>query len=57
MSYSDLIVPGEPQRVVMTSRLILPHPDFNFEVLGASLPADLALIKLPTPVQFNGINS
>ena len=52
---SSPIVPSEPQRVVMYSRLILPHPDFKFEELeGTSLPADLALIQLPNPIEFNG---
>jgi len=47
-------IPGEPQRVVIKSRLILPHPDFKFEELEVKLPADLALIQLPDPIEFNG---
>lgn len=54
MSYSGLIS-SEPQRVVMKSRLLLPHPDFKFEGLDGTLPADLALIQLPNPIEFNGI--
>ncbi len=44
----------EPQRVVIDSRLILHHPDYNPAEMIASLPADLALIKLPFPIEFNG---
>ena len=47
-------IPSEPQRVVIKSRLILPHPDFKFEELEGKLPADLALIQLPDPIEFNG---
>ena len=55
MSTPSPIVPSEPQRVVMYSRLILTHPDFNFKELEeTSLTADLALIKLPNPIEFNG---
>lgn len=56
MSNSNSIVPSEPQRVVMYSRLILPHPSFSFEELeGTSFPADMALIRLPNPIEFNGM--
>jgi len=45
----------EPQRVVIDSRLILLHPEFNFEEKELKLPFDLALIQLPEPIEFNGI--
>ena len=44
----------EPQRVVTDSRQFFRHPDYNPEDMEASLPADLALIKLPFPIEFNG---
>ena len=43
----------EPQRVVIDSRLLLHHPEYNPAEMAASLPADLALIKLPFPIEFN----
>ncbi len=55
MSDSSPVVPSEPQRVVIDSRSIFPHPEFNFEEEEQKLSVDLALIKLPEPIKVNGI--
>ena len=55
MSNSFPVVPGEPQRVVIDSRLILLHPEFNFEEEEQKLSVDLALVKLQIPIEFDGI--
>lgn len=52
-TYLGIIRPTEPPTVVMKSRLILPHPDFKFEDVAGTLPADLALIQIPDPIKFN----
>ena len=54
MAYKPSKLVVEPQRVVIDSRPILHHPDYNPAEMVASLPTDLALIKLPFPIEFNG---
>ncbi len=55
MSNSFPLLPDEPQRVVIDSCFIHPHPEFNFEEEELKLSVDLALIKLLNPIEFNGI--
>jgi len=56
MTNSSSNYPDEPQRTEIKSSLIITHPEFDFPELEAKVSVDLALIKLPKPIVFTGIN-